>query len=98
MARRLGPPLASLLLPPLRDERHEGGERGRRLATARVVQKRSGKRRAPVVEHADQSSVKNADQLEGNAEIVRMKYSILHESGVLDLAFLRFGILLLSDS
>src|SRR5215468_9078690 len=46
--------LAPLLLAPLCDERYEGGERGWRLAAARVVQKRSGKRRAPVVEHADE--------------------------------------------
>ena len=46
--------LPSLLLPPFRDKGHERGERRRRLAAARVIQKRSGKRRAPVVEHADQ--------------------------------------------
>ena len=41
-------------LPPFRDKGHERGERRRRLAAARVIQKRSRKRRAPVVEHADQ--------------------------------------------
>ena len=41
-------------LAPFRDKGHERGERRRRLAAARVVQKRARKRRAPVVEHADQ--------------------------------------------
>src|SRR5436190_24365311 len=39
---------------PLRDERHEGGKRGRRLAPARVIEKRSGEWLTPVIEHADE--------------------------------------------
>src|SRR5258705_4917333 len=44
--------LAPLPLPPFRDESHERGKRRRRLAAARVIQERSRKRRAPVIEHA----------------------------------------------
>src|SRR6187402_1331424 len=41
-------------LAPIRDKGHERGQRRRRLSAARVIQKRSRKRRAPIVEHADQ--------------------------------------------
>jgi hypothetical protein len=44
------------------------------------------------------SSVKNADRPEREAEVVSIKDSILQESRVLGRAFLRFGILLWSDS
>jgi hypothetical protein len=46
--------LSSLPLPPFPDEADERGERCRRLVAARIIQERSGKRRAPVVEQADQ--------------------------------------------
>src|SRR5689334_14283055 len=51
LARPLFP---SLLLAPLADKRREGGERGWRLAPARVVQEGSRKRRAPILKHAHQ--------------------------------------------
>src|SRR5581483_2669651 len=43
----------TLPLPPFTDEADEGRKRGGRLATAGVIQKRSGKRFAPVFQHAD---------------------------------------------
>src|SRR5436190_23578965 len=43
---------------PLRDERHEGGKRGRRLAPARVIEKRSGEWLTPVIEHADERAAR----------------------------------------
>ena len=46
--------VTALPLAPVRDVGHEGGERGRWLAPTRITRKRSGKRRAPVIEHADQ--------------------------------------------
>jgi hypothetical protein len=47
----------SFLLPPLRHKGHKRGQRRGRLAPARVVQKWSRKRLAPVVEHADQRTL-----------------------------------------
>ncbi|WP_143198538.1 MULTISPECIES: hypothetical protein [unclassified Bradyrhizobium] len=44
------------------------------------------------------SSVKNADLPERRAEVGSIRYSILQASLVLGRAFLRFGILLSSDS
>src|ERR1700681_3547836 len=48
----LAPP--PLLLPPVRDESHEGAECRGWLASARVIQKRTRKRCAPIIENADQ--------------------------------------------
>ena len=45
-----------------------------------------------------QSSVKNADRPKKYAEVALRSCWILQESGALSSAFLRFGILLLSDS
>ena len=47
---------------------------------------------------AKSSSVKNADRPEKQAEFVLRKYSILQDSGVWDLAFLRFWISLFGGS
>ena len=47
---------------PLRDERHEGGKRGRRLAPARVIEKRSGEWLTPVIEHADERAARRGGQ------------------------------------
>src|SRR6266849_3707384 len=46
--------LPSLLLAPFRDESNEGAEGWRRLTPARIIQEWSWKRRAPVVEDANQ--------------------------------------------
>ena len=45
-----------------------------------------------------ESFVRNADRPERSAEVVWIKYSILQESRLWGRSFLRFGILLWSDS
>jgi len=84
-----GSRLGTGYVPDIRDRVEKRGrelsERWRRLAPARIIQKRSGKWRTPVVEHADEPArldVLAHITLEGQPKAKSITRGALHETGI----------------